>query len=131
MRRRQLAALYIFKRQHPRLRSRSGKARLLIEQAEALGESPRRSTAVVLGPYGFRVANFVAFNGDVMRELAAQFLTLAEKQGATAPLLMAHRFVGISRLYTGDRRPALSQRGARRCLTTMARTCNSFLAERG
>ena len=33
---------------------------------------------------------------------AAQFLTLAEKQGATAPLLMAHRFMGISLLYTGD-----------------------------
>ena len=37
-----------------------------------------------------------------MRELAAQFLTLAEKQVATAPLLMAHRFMGISLLYTGD-----------------------------
>ena len=31
--------------------------------------------------YGFWVANYVAFNGDVMRNLAAQFLTLAEKQG--------------------------------------------------
>ena len=28
---------------------------------------------------------YVAFNGDIMRELAAQFLTLAEKQGATVP----------------------------------------------
>jgi hypothetical protein len=86
----------------PEIKVAVERARLLIEQAEALGEPPRRSTAVVLGPYGFRVANFVAFNGDVMRELAAQFLTLAEKQGATAPLLMAHRFVSISVLYTGD-----------------------------
>ena len=52
--------------------------------------------------YGFWVANFVAFNGDVVRELAAQFLTLAEKQGVTAPRLMAHRFMGISLMYTGE-----------------------------
>ena len=37
-----------------------------------------------------------------MHELAAQFLTLPEKQGATAPLVMAHRLMGISMLYTGD-----------------------------
>ena len=45
--------------------------------------------------YGFWVANFVAFNGDAMRELAAQFLALAEKQGATAPLMIAHRLMGL------------------------------------
>ena len=78
------------------------RARLLIEQAEALGEPPEDPLLLFSVLYGFWVANFVAFNGDVMRELAAQFLTLAEKQGATAPLLMAHRFMGISLLYTGD-----------------------------
>ena len=52
--------------------------------------------------YGFWVANYVAFNGDVMRELAAQFLALAEKQGATVPLMIGHRLMGISLLYTGD-----------------------------
>ena len=52
--------------------------------------------------YGFWVANFVAFNGDVMRELAAQFLALAEKQGATVPLMIAHRIMGYSLLHTGD-----------------------------
>ena len=78
------------------------RARLLIEQAEALGEPPEDPLLLFSVLYGFWVANFIAFNGDVMRELAAQFLTLAEKQGATAPLLMAHRFMGISLLYTGD-----------------------------
>ena len=78
------------------------RARLLIEQAEALGEPPEDSLLLLSVLYGFWVSNFVAFNGDVMRELAAQFLTLAEKQGATAPLMMAHRFMGISLLYTGD-----------------------------
>ena len=78
------------------------RARLLIEQAEALGEPPEDPLLLLSVLYGFWVSNFVAFNGDVMRELAAQFLTLAEKQGATAPLMMAHRFMGISFLYTGD-----------------------------
>ena len=37
-----------------------------------------------------------------MGEIAAQVLTLAQKQGTNAPLLMAHRFMGISLLCTGD-----------------------------
>jgi len=78
------------------------RARLLIEQAEALGEPPEDQLLLFSVLYGFWVANFLAFNGDVTRELAAQFLTFAQKQGATAPLLMAHRFMGISLLYTGD-----------------------------
>ena len=44
----------------------------------------------------------MAFNGDVMRELAAQFLALAEKQGATVPLMIGHRLMGMSLLATGD-----------------------------
>ena len=78
------------------------RARLLIEQAEALGEPPEDPLLLLSVLYGFWVSNFVAFNGDVMRELAGQFLTLAEKQGTTAPLMMGHRFMGISLLYTGD-----------------------------
>ena len=42
------------------------------------------------------------FNGDVVRELAAQFLALAEKQRATAPLMTGHCLMGVSLLYTGD-----------------------------
>ena len=38
----------------------------------------------------------------MVRELAAQFLALAEKQGATVPLMIGHRLMGISLLYTGD-----------------------------
>ena len=37
-----------------------------------------------------------------MRELAAQFLALAEKQGATVPLMVGHRIMGTSLLFTGD-----------------------------
>jgi predicted ATPase len=38
----------------------------------------------------------------VVRELAEQFRALAEKRGTTAPLLIAHRVMGISLLHTGD-----------------------------
>ncbi len=52
--------------------------------------------------FGSWTANIAAFNGDVVRELAAQFMTLAESQGAKGPLMDAHRMVGISCLFTGD-----------------------------
>ena len=38
----------------------------------------------------------------MLRELAGQFLTLAEKQRATAPLMIGHRLMGITLLCTGD-----------------------------
>jgi predicted ATPase len=44
----------------------------------------------------------LAFNGDALRELAVQFLALAEKQRATVPLMIGHRLMGNSLLLTGD-----------------------------
>jgi predicted ATPase len=44
----------------------------------------------------------VGFDGEVMRNLAAQFLSLAEKQPASIPLMIGHRLMGISQLCTGD-----------------------------
>jgi predicted ATPase len=52
--------------------------------------------------YGFWVANVTGFNGTAMRDLAAQFLALAEKQCATVPLMIGHRLMGRSLLDTGD-----------------------------
>ena len=77
-------------------------ARLLIEQAEALGEPPQDPLLLFSVLYSFWVANYAAFNGDVMGELAAQFLALAEKQGARVPLMIGHRLMGMSLLNTGD-----------------------------
>ena len=77
-------------------------ARLLIEQAEALGEPPEDPLLLFSVLYGFWVAKFLAFNGDALRELAVQFLALAEKQRATVPLLIGHRLMGNSLLLTGD-----------------------------
>ena len=78
----------------PETKAAVEQARLLIEQAEALGEPPEDPLLLFSVLYGFWVANYVAFNGDVMRELAAQFLALAEKQGATVPLMIGHRLMG-------------------------------------
>ena len=86
----------------PETKAAVERARLLIEQAEALGEPPEDPLLLFSVLYGFWVANFVAFNGDVVRELAAQFLALAEKQEATVPLMIGHRLMGISLLRTGD-----------------------------
>ena len=86
----------------PETRAAVERARLLIEQAEALGEPPEDSVLLFSVLYGFWVANLVAFNGDVMRELAVQFLALADRQRATGPLMMAHRLMGLSLLHTGD-----------------------------
>jgi class 3 adenylate cyclase/predicted ATPase len=86
----------------PETRAAAERARLLIEQAEALGEAPEDPLLLFSVLYGFWIANYVAFNGDVMRELAEQFLALAEKQRATVPLMIAHRIIGIFLVNTGD-----------------------------
>jgi class 3 adenylate cyclase/predicted ATPase len=77
------------------------RARLLIEEAEALGEPPEDPLLLFSVLHGVWWANYVAFNGDVMRELAEQLLGLAEKQGATAPLMIGHRAMGNSLLHAG------------------------------
>ena len=52
--------------------------------------------------YGFWVARFVAFDdGDALRELGAQILAIAEKQGATVPLMIGHSIMGSSLTCTG------------------------------
>jgi predicted ATPase len=86
----------------PETKASAERARLLIEQAEALGEPPEDPLLLFLVLYSFWVANFVAFNGDVARELAAQFMALATKQGAAVPLMLGHRLMGVSLCFTGD-----------------------------
>ncbi len=78
------------------------RARLLIEQAEQLGEPPKDPLLLFSVLYGFWTASHVAFNGENMRQLATQFLALAEKRGANAPLMVGHRLMGMSLLQTGS-----------------------------
>jgi class 3 adenylate cyclase/predicted ATPase len=84
----------------PETKAAAERARLLIEQAEALGEPPEDPLLLFSILYSFWTASFVAFNGDALRELAGQFLTLAEKRRATVPLMIGHRIMG-SVLHTG------------------------------
>jgi hypothetical protein len=86
----------------PETRASLDQARLFIERMEALGEPPEDPLLRFSVLMGFFNVNFVAFNGDVIHELAAQFLALAEKQGATVPLMLGHRIMGTSLLMTGD-----------------------------
>ena len=86
----------------PETKAAAEQARLLIEQAEARGEPPEDPLLLFSVLYGFWVANYVAFKGDALRELSAQFLALAEKQTATGPLMIGHRLEGTSLLLTGD-----------------------------
>src|SRR5262249_52531117 len=85
----------------PETKAAAERGRLLIEQAEALGEPLDDPLPLFSVLYGVWVANFTAFNGTVLRELSAQFLALAEKQKATVPLMIGHRLTGTSFLYTG------------------------------
>jgi class 3 adenylate cyclase/predicted ATPase len=85
----------------PETKAAAERARLLIEQAEALGEPPQDPLLLFSVLYSFWCTSFVAFNGDALRELAGQFLALAEKQKATVPLMIGHRIMG-SLLHTGD-----------------------------
>ena len=78
-------------------------ARSLIEEAERLAEPLEDPLLLFSVLYGVWVANLVAFNGDAVRELASQFLALAENQATTTvPLMIGHRLMGVSLLYTGE-----------------------------
>jgi tetratricopeptide (TPR) repeat protein len=83
----------------PETKAALEQARLLIEHAETLGEPPPHLFSVLIY---FWAASLFAFNGDVLRELAAQFLAFAEKQGATRPLMIGHRLMGTTLAYSGN-----------------------------
>ena len=86
----------------PETKATAERARVLIEQAKALGEPPDDPLLLFSVLYGFWVASYVAFNGDALRELASQFLALAEKQGTAVPIMIGHRLMGVSLTPTGN-----------------------------
>jgi predicted ATPase len=86
----------------PEAKAAVERARLLIDQAEDLGEPPEDPLLLYSVLYGVWVANQVGFNGSVARELAAQLLALAEQQRATVPRMIGHRLLGISLFCTGE-----------------------------
>jgi predicted ATPase len=85
----------------PEAKAASERARLLIEQAETLGEPPEDPLLLFLALYGLLQAALTAFDGDV-GERAAQMLALAEKQGGKFPLMLGHRAMGVTSVITGN-----------------------------
>ena len=86
----------------PETKAAVEQARLLIEQAEALGERPDDPLilfSVLSASWGLAT---VAFNGDVSRILAEQALLVAKGQAATVPLVRAHVMMGQTLLYAGE-----------------------------
>jgi len=77
-------------------------ARQFIERAEALGEPPEDPLLLFSVLFGVWAASYVAFNGDETRELASQFVALAEKQRQILPLMNGYRMMGNSLVLTGD-----------------------------
>jgi class 3 adenylate cyclase/predicted ATPase len=77
------------------------RARLLLEQTDALGEPPEDPLLLFLVLYGVLAANFLAFNADVCLDLAVQILAIAEKQKVSGPLMLGHEGVGATLLYRG------------------------------
>jgi predicted ATPase len=86
----------------PEAKAAVERARLLIEQAEARGEPPEDPLLLFSVLYGFFVANVMAFNGDVPRDIAAHTLELAEKQSASFPRVLGHNNLGGSLMQRGD-----------------------------
>jgi predicted ATPase len=86
----------------PETKAAAEQAQLLIEQAEELGEPPEDPLLLVSVLYSFGAANVLAFDSDVCCDFAARFLAVAEKQGATVPLMFGHDLMGVSSLYAGD-----------------------------
>jgi class 3 adenylate cyclase/predicted ATPase len=86
----------------PETKTSLHQARLYIERAEAFGEPLEDPLALFSVLYGFWVANLTSFDGDAARELAMEFLTLAERQGSTVPRMIGHRLMGRSLIDTGN-----------------------------
>ena len=86
----------------PETKAAAERARLLIEQAEEQGEAPEDPMLLLSVIYSFWVASNVTFDGATARNFATQFFAIANKQGTTAPLMMAHRLMGNSLLLTGQ-----------------------------
>ncbi len=100
----QLANALIHTKGHasPETKAAFDQARSLIEKAEVLGEPSEDPLVLFSVLYGFWVVNRMAFKGDVVCELAAQFQAVAQNQITTVPLMIGHLLMGISLVLVGD-----------------------------
>jgi predicted ATPase len=92
----------------PQTRVAAVRARQLIENAEALGETPEDPLQIFLALFSIWLGQVVAFDRDVARKLADEFLAVAEKQAMIVPLGIGHRMVAFTSLISGEITDALS-----------------------
>ena len=86
----------------PETKTAVAQVRAFIEQAERLGESPDDPSLLLSALFGQWIVNFINFNGDVARELAARFLVLGEKEGTAAPRIIGHRTMASTLAFMGN-----------------------------
>jgi class 3 adenylate cyclase/tetratricopeptide (TPR) repeat protein len=78
------------------------RAKQLFEQAEARGEPPEDPLLLLSVLFAAGTANFVAFNGDILRAQAAEYMAHASKVGTATSLMLGHRGFGVASVWTGD-----------------------------
>jgi class 3 adenylate cyclase/predicted ATPase len=86
----------------PETKAAVAQVRLLIDQTERLGEPPDDPSLLLSALFGQWIVNFISFNGDVARELAARFLAFGEKDGTPVPLMVGHRTMASTLAVLGD-----------------------------
>jgi predicted ATPase len=84
------------------------RTRSLMERAEALGEPPEDPLLLFSVLFAFWIVNFTGGAADEMLQLAMQPLALAEKKGMIVPLMIGHRVLGLSLMWTGAITKALA-----------------------
>jgi class 3 adenylate cyclase/tetratricopeptide (TPR) repeat protein len=92
----------------PAAKAATERSRVLIEQAEALGEPLENPLLLYTVLYLGWATNFGAFNGNALRMLSSQFLAVAEKREAAFPIMLGHSLTGQSLVMTGS--PAQARR---------------------
>ncbi len=86
----------------PETKAAFEQTRIFVERAEAMGKSLEDPLVLFSVLFGFWMANFVAFNADAVRGLAAECLSQAQKHGATVPLVLGHSLLGAALVVSGD-----------------------------
>ena len=99
------------------------RADAMMEQVEALGERAEGDDALLRFSvlYGQWTGNYSAGNFPRAADIAKHFLTVAEKQTRSAPLLMAHRVMGATLAISGEFQAARSHLARSRCCSLRAR----------
>jgi class 3 adenylate cyclase/tetratricopeptide (TPR) repeat protein len=86
----------------PETQAAVDRASELIRQATAEGEPPEDPLLLLSVLFAAGTANFVVFNGDILRQQSVEFMALSERVGTATSLMLGHRGVGTMSTWTGD-----------------------------